>query len=273
MFGIFGFEDNGQKKIHEIELGQIHPNPNQPRTVFDAQKLEELAQSIRTYGVIQPILVRRLEGRAEYEIIGGERRYRACEIVGKRSIPCIVHDAQEQKSSEIALIENLQRENLTFFDEALAMQKLIEQYGMTQEELAKKIGKKQSTIANKLRILSLSKELKEIIMGNALTERHARILLKLPEKMRREVLDVFVKKELNVAQAERFVQEYIEKKCFENVSKKGKNIVIFKDLRIFLNTINKALSTMNSAGIKATAKKTENEEYIEYIINIPKKTG
>ena len=256
-----------------IPINAIRTNPNQPRRIMDRDKLEELASSISLYGVLQPITVRRINV-GEYELIAGERRFRACRMLGMNEIPAIVLNADKTDSAILALIENIQRENLNYMEEAEAFSELISRHGLTQEELADRLGKRQSTIANKLRILRLSDETRRIIAENSLTERHARALLRLPdEKSRMRALKTIVSRGLNVAKREELIAEALrhrEEPPEPAAERDVKSVRVFKDVRIFSNTIKQAVNMMKQAGIEALAEKSENEEYIEYIIKIPK---
>lgn len=262
------FKTKTQKsKFTEIPIDQIAANPHQPRKTFSADSIEELKDSIKQYGLIQPITVRR-GTYSKYELIAGERRMRACLLAGMKTIPAIIIDVDSCQSAAIALIENLQRENLNFFDEAEGYSNLISDFNITQEELATRIGKTQATIANKIRILKLSPVIKKVIKENNLTERHARALLRLPdERMQIKALKLITERHLNVTQTDEYV-EFMLKPKTENASKKPKRI--FKDIRIFSNTIKQAIDIMNQSGINAYSKKDENDEYIEYHIRIPK---
>lgn len=256
-----------------IPINAIRTNPNQPRRIMDRDKLEELASSISLYGVLQPITVRRINV-GEYELIAGERRFRACRMLGMNEIPAIVLNADKTDSAILALIENIQRENLNYMEEAEAFSELISRHGLTQEELADRLGKRQSTIANKLRILRLSDETRRIIAENSLTERHARALLRLPdEKSRMRALKTIVSRGLNVAKSEELIAEALrhrEEPPEPAAERDVKSVRVFKDVRIFSNTIKQAVNMMKQAGIDALTEKSENEEYIEYIIKIPK---
>ncbi len=258
-------KEKSVNKVVEISINNIIPNPYQPRT--DYAEISALADSIRQNGIIQPLTVRKNGMR--YELVAGERRLKAAKMIGMENIPCVVLDISQRTSAIMALIENIQRENLSFFDEAYAIERLITVYGMTQEEAAAKLGKAQSTIANKLRLLKLSANERMIIIKNDLTERHARALLKLsaPED-RLEVLNRIVNDKLNVEKTEQAVEEYITKsKERESYKKRSK---VFSDIRLFVNTINKAVETMQAAGICADSRKTQSENYIEYKIRIPR---
>ena len=249
-----------------IPREEIYPNPDQPRRRFSMDELERLAQSIHENGMLQPVSVRVREGGG-YELIAGERRLRAAKMIGMASIPCIVIRAQSRQSAVFALIENLQRENLNFFEEARAIEGLMEHYGISQEEMAQRLGQAQSTLSNKLRILKLSPRLCRQIEREGLSERHARALLKLEEeKDQQEVLDRIIRDHLNVAQTERLVEASIQPREAKNRKIK----FLFRDVRIFMNTISHAVDTMRRSGIEADSRKTEDDAYITYTVRIPK---
>lgn len=260
------FNNEERMKIVNIPLEIIYPNPNQPRKNFEDGTLNELAESIDQYGVIQPITARKID--RGYEIIAGERRYRACKLLGLATIPAIIINADDNKSAILALLENLQREDLCFFEIAEAYQNLIREQGMTQDELARKVGKSQSTIANKLRLLRLSPKVKKLVREFALTERHARAILSVTnEDEQLSVLRTVYDKQLNVQQTEELVLKLLKDKPEK---KKKEPFPAFKDLRIFTNTIKKALSVMEQNGVKANMKKNDFDWGIEYIIKVEK---
>lgn len=252
-------------KVVQIETEKILPNPYQPRRDFD--DLEGLAQSISQNGILQPLTVRRENG--EIELVSGERRLRAAKILGMETVPCIIVEMSGRNSAVMALIENIQRQDLSVFDEAEAIAKLIDFYGMTQEDAAVKLGKSQSTIANKLRILKLDENVRKKITEYGLTERHARALLKLPEEMRPQILETVHCRNLNVEGTERLIETMLSKRTeMESLRKRS---VVFKDVRLFVNTINKAVEMMKAAGINADSKQIKQEDFIEYIVKIPLK--
>lgn len=267
MAGFLNFTKDKQiNKVIEIDVRLIVPNPHQPRTEFDDSDIRSLAESIGQNGILQPLSVRK--SGEKYELIAGERRLRAAKMCGLQAVPCIVHDISERNSAILALVENIQRQDLSFFDEAAAIEKLISYYGMTQEDAASKLGKAQSTIANKLRLLRITPEERELIMNFNLTERHARALLKLGScEERMNILEKVIKNKLNVERTEKLVEDYIgQKKVRQSYRTRSK---VFQNVKIFVNTINKAIETMQSAGIDADSKKIQNEEYIEYRVRIP----
>lgn len=265
------FSTSTENKIKYLDTKKILPNRAQPRIEFKDEELEELAESIAENGLLQPITVRKLS-QSRYELISGERRLRAFNHLKIDKVPCIIINCDDKQSSVFALIENLQRSNLNAFEEAEAIYKLMKRLNITQEEMAKKLGKRQSTVANKLRILKLTSEERDKIVKFNLTERHARALLKLnDEKDRMKVLNCVIEKQLNVKQTEDFIDSFIEKKS-KTKSEVHRKIII-KDLRIFVNTIDKAIKTMKSSGINALSQKNETDEYLEYTVRIQKESA
>ncbi len=261
------------KNISYINIDHIRPNPYQPRKQFNVSALEDLCESIKQYGVIQPISVRKLSANS-FELVAGERRLRAAEMAGLREIPAIIVTVTDNDSAVMALIENLQREDLTFMEEAEGYNNLLIEHGLTQEELAQKIGKSQSTIANKIRLLKLPPLVKKIIADNNLTERHARALLKLhDEQLQLRVLKRVCERGLNVKKTEELVERAIEKYTREVREGGGEKKVTraVKDIRIFVNTVRQAIDMMKKAGVNAKAAQIDRGEYVEFIVRIPKK--
>lgn len=253
-------------QIQLLPHENILPNPNQPRVRFDYNELEGLAISVRTNGMLQPINVRkRTDGK--YELISGERRLRAARMVGMTKLPCVVMDVSDEQSALFAIIENVQRQNLDFFEEAVAIERLMTEYGLSQEEISKKLGKAQSTLSNKLRLLRLPEELRDKISYAGLTERHARALLSLPDNTTRgRVLDIIIERHLTVSEAERLINDVLRRKK----AKKRPQMRTYKDMRIFINTLNHAVDVIRKAGIEADTAKSETDEYFEYVIRISK---
>lgn len=259
-----------ENKISDIPIIKIRPNKAQPRKVFNEEDLNALSQSIAENGILQPLTVRKVSA-TEYELIAGERRLRASVMAGLRKVPCIVIKCSEKESAVFALLENLQRSDLGMFEEARGVSRLIRRYGLTQQEAAVKLGKTQSTIANKLRLLRLTYEEQEWIENAGLSERHARALLKLgDEGARREALSKIISENLNVQQSENLINLMLNSSP-KNNKKQGTSKAVIKDVRIFVNTINKAIDTMRLAGIDAQSDKTDTDNFIEYTIRIPKK--
>ena len=252
-------------KVLFVPVGDVFPNPNQPRTQFSQEGLNELADSIREHGILQPLSVRRLPGG--YELVSGERRLRAAKLAGLREVPCIAVDVDDQASSLLALVENLQRRDLDFLEEAVALDKLIRTYHLSQEEAARRIGKSQSAVANKLRLLRLPPEALAALRENGLTERHARALLRLdgPEAQC-SALEHVIKNHLTVAKTE----QYIESLLTPEKPKKRKPTYLIKDVRFFLNTVTRGLSMMKTAGVNADCARQETEDSILLTIRIPK---
>ena len=260
--------------IELIEIDRIRPNPYQPRKRFNHIAIEELALSIKEYGVLQPIAVKRMND-GFFELIAGERRVKAAKLAGLKNIPAIVMEILDEDSTIIALIENLQREDLNFFEEAEGYASLMNDYGLTQEQVAKKVGKNQSTIANKIRLLRLPREVKEYIIQNGLTERHARALLKIPEKeIQMALVSRIVEKNLRVKDAEELVERVLDKlsERKEDMPQEdiNRNIRGAINYRIYVNTLKNAYRAIIQSGIQAEFSQRDSGEYIEVVVKIPK---
>ncbi|MDZ5254873.1 nucleoid occlusion protein [Clostridium sp. LIBA-8841] len=256
----------GREIIH-INVEDIVPNIYQPRKYFDEEALAELANSIINHGIIQPLTVRKIGDI--YELVAGERRLRAAKLAQLDTVPCTVVDITEKESAEIALLENLQREDLNFIEEAEAYYNLILDHNFTQEQLANRMGKKQSTIANKLRLLKLSNKVREICLQNNLTERHARALLTLPEeKLQLKVIKAVVKKGLNVKGTEELINKELLKLAGEELNSKGKKKILgVFPTKIYVNSIKQVFDKFK---IPAEYKSKDCGEYVQITINIPK---
>ena len=256
--------------LSTILISDIKPNPNQPRKTFHEEGIAELASSIKNYGLLQPITVRKTES-GYFELIAGERRLRACKMLGEASIPAIVlEQSAEQDSAILAMIENLQRENLHFFEEAEGYLSLMKEHGFTQEMLARKLGKNQSTIANKLRILKLPKNVRSCIVHSGLTERHARTLLRLHnEEMQMRLIKTIVKNMLSVRETEQLVEQEI-KKLYDGETVSKKLAYLFRDYRIYINTIKKAVNQIKDAGVSAHCDVVEEEDAVNISIRLLK---
>ena len=248
------------KSLKNIDINKIVVNKQQPRTVFDEEKIEELADSIKENGLIQPIIVRKKDKK--YEIIAGERRYRACKKAGLKDISCIIEDYNDQEVSTLAIIENIQREDLSPIEEAKAYQTLMKQYHYSQNELAKIVGKKQSTIANKLRLLKLNDDVIFAVDKKKITERHARAMLSVDKDKQVEILKEVLKRKLNVAQTESLIQKKPKIKKPKPNQKKS----ISKNVKIALNTIQQATDMIERTGIQLNKEIVDLDE--EYIITI-----
>lgn len=254
-------------KVCSLPIDAISPNPNQPRRRFAPEALQELADSIRELGILQPLTVR-AEGGA-WELISGERRLRAAQLAGLTHVPCIVVEADEERSSLMALVENLQRRDLDFLEEALALASLIEHYDLSQEECARRIGKSQSAIANKLRLLHLPPQVLCLLRDHGFTERHARALLRLEDAAVQErAARWVVEHELTVAKTEEYVECLLAQ---ANRPAKRRPTYIIKDVRLFLNTVERGLSMMKSAGVNAQCGREDTGDAILLTIRIPKK--
>ncbi len=251
-------------RLTSLPIDRISPSRHQTRRVFDRESLLELADSIRKHGLLQPISVRET-GRGSYELIAGERRLRACLIAGLKTIPAIVIDRDDKESSALTLIENLQRSDLNLFEEAEGIAQLIRERGITQEEAAGVIGKAQSTVANKLRLLRLPEELRGAIIASGLTERHARALLRLPEEQWAEALHCMITGGMNVKAAERLVEHML------TTPPKPRRKGIIKDVRLFFNTVDRAIGMMREAGVAAKMRVEELPDCYACTIRIEKR--
>lgn len=262
---------NLNHEIKSIPINSIRPNPYQPRKSFNQKALDELSQSIKAFGVIQPISVRRLTDKS-YELIAGERRLRATEQAEINEIPAIIVEYRDTESAMIALVENLQREDLNFLEEAEGFNSLIYDHGLTQQQLAEKLGKSQSTIANKLRLLKLPTDIKKTLIDGELTERHGRVLLKLPDDdLRRVVLDKVISRNLNVSKTEALVEDMLnDLRKNEEIDYK-QNVKSLINIRIYTNTLKKAFKAIREYGIDAEYKEVEKDDWLLINIKIPKK--
>jgi len=255
-----------------VNVNAIVPNPFQPRKTFNDEHLNDLAASICEHGVIQPILVRRTA--SGFELIAGERRLRAARLAGLVEVPAIVREVNDKDMAELAMIENLQREDLHYLEEAQGFQHLLTGFGLTQEELAKRVGKNQSTIANKLRLLRLTAEVQQVLVLDQLTERHARALLKLEDPGKQQEALVLIRQNgLNVKETEDLVEGFLEDITREMAKKAPKqNVVrVIRDVRIFINSINHVVGEMKKAGLKVKVSQEQDDEYITLNLRIPKR--
>lgn len=254
---------NAPQQILSLPINEISRNPNQPRKTFSEDAIIKLADSIKQHGFIQPLVVRRIpEG---YELIAGERRMRAAEELSMTHVPCIVSQISETESAEVAIIENLIREDLSIFEEAEAIESLIDLYSLTQEEIASRLSTSQSYIANKLRLLRLSKQERELILKNKLTERHARALLRVKDdSARAKILEEIIVRGLNVSKTEELIDTLYQGKE-EKTPKKAQ-----KSLSSFLETLNRAIEAVENYGYKIKSRKIESDHYTEITLLIPK---
>ncbi len=277
----FGLGDKGEQtvdleelnvekneEIKKIPLDQIVPNRFQPRTVFDEEKIDELSRTIHIHGIIQPIVVREFAPH-QFEIIAGERRWRAMKKLGWTEAPAIVKDMTDTETASVALIENLQREELSPIEEAIAYGRLLELHNLTQEALAQRLGKGQSTVANKLRLLKLPQPVQDALLSKVITERHARALIPLKDPEKQVVLLAeIIEKNFNVKQTEDRVTKLLEEKT---AKPRQKRKAFSKDMRIAVNTIRQSLSMVTDSGIHLDAEEEEFDEYYQFTIKIPKK--
>ncbi len=258
-------------KIETIAVDLVRPNPYQPRKVFSDAALHELGNSILEHGLMQPITVRMIGN--SYELIAGERRLKASKLVGLETIPAVVVEVTTKDSAVLALIENLQRENLNFLEESQAYYAIMQDYGYTQQELASTLGKNQSTVANKLRILKLSEKVQKLLVENNLTERHARALLKLPnEEYQLIALEKIIKQELNVKRTEQIIEQMLVDITKEEIIKHKANQKVktyVRDMRLVTNTITEAVNLIQKAGIDAKYTMKEHADSYEIRIKIP----
>ena len=258
-------------KIETIAVDLVRPNPYQPRKVFSDAALQELANSILEHGLMQPITVRMIGN--SYELIAGERRLKASKLAGLETIPAVNVEVTTKDSAVLALIENLQRENLNFLEESQAYYTIMQDYGYTQQELARTLGKNQSTVANKLRILKLSPKIQKLLVESNLTERHARALLKLPnEEYQLTALEKVIKQEPNVKRTEQIIEQMLVDIQKEDMIKHKANQKVktyIRDMRLVTNTITEAVNLIQKAGIDAKYTMKEFEDSYEIRIKIP----
>lgn len=271
MTGLFSNREKQVQRVISIDVGLIIPNKSQPRVEFSDGEMISLAQSIRENGILQPVNVRRCG--VNYEIVSGERRVRAAKICGLKEVPCIVIDADDEKSAVLALIENIQRRDLSFFEEAMAIEKLISYYGLTQEEAAARLGKAQSTIANKLRLLKFSDAERNLILKGNISERHARALIRLDNQNDRvTVLGEVIRNHLNIEQTEQLVENFLNgsqrKQAESKQNIKIKRKILFPVPRLYINSINKIVRNMKEANIDCETFMNRNGDYYEYTIKI-----
>lgn len=257
-----------------LRTDELSPNPVQPRRSFDEESLQELSESIRSYGILNPLTVRLRAGR--YELVAGERRLRAARLAGLREVPCLLIDVNMEDASLIALVENLQRRDLDFIEEASGIRQLILMFGMSQEEAARRIGKSQSAVANKLRLLRLPRDVLETLRDRGLSERHGRALLRLPtEAMQRQALAAILENGLTVAATDAYVETLLntpeETAAPEEEAKSPpRRTFVLKDVRVFLNSLTRNIEVMKQGGIDAGLHREETEDRLILTISIPK---
>lgn len=252
-----------------LRVEDIAPNPMQPRKVFEEEALRELSESIRSYGVLHPLTVRLRCGK--YELVAGERRLRAARLAGLREVPCMVVDVDLEDAGLLALVENLQRKDLDFLEEARGLQKMIRLFGMSQEEAARRIGRSQSAVANKLRLLKLPEDVLESLRENGLSERHGRALLRLPDaESQRAALETVLEKEMTVAATDAYVDALLASPEPPPRRPEARRSFVMKDVRVFLNSLTHGLDLMKQGGIAAGLRREETEDALILTISIPK---
>lgn len=257
-------------RVQYIALEEIRPNPQQPRRQFSREGLCELAQSIRQYGVLQPLTVRCVGGH--YELVAGERRLRASSMAGLNRVPCLVARVEDRDAGLLALVENLHRRDLNCFEEAEAIARLIARYDLSQSEAAEKLGKSQSAVANKLRLLRLREDLRQEVLDRELTERHARALLRLGDsECQRAALREMADRAMNVAQAEEYVEQLLRQ--VQTQPPQSRSTYILKDVRLFLNSVTRQMELMKRSGVAAELGRQDTEEAILLTIKIPKRAA
>ena len=259
-----------EKRVLRLEVESIRPNPRQPRRLFDEGALRELAASIRRYGVVQPLVVRRRPDG--WELVAGERRLRAARLAGLPVVPCVEAEVDERESALLALVENLQRQDLHYFEEAAAIASYLRQSGVTQEEAAAQLGRSASAVANKLRLLRLSPACQALLLEKGLTERHARALLRLEdEEERLSAARKAAERSWNVAQTEQYVERRLQQ--LQTAAPAGRRTYILKDVRLFLNSVDRGLRIVREAGVEARCLREDTEEEIVMTIRIPRRPG
>ena len=260
------FTKAAKRQVLNLPVSGIRPNPRQPRRDFPPGELSELALSISQLGVLQPLTVRRTPGG--WELIAGERRLRAAQLAGLTQVPCLPMEADGDTSALLALVETLQRQDLTVWEEAAALRQLIDRHHLSQEEAAQRVGKSQSAVANKLRLLKLPEDVIQGLRAGRLSERHARVLLRLDDaELQRKALDHIVKHRLNVVQTEAYIDRLAQRL---EAPRRAAPVYRFRDVRLFLNTVKKSLAVMQSAGVNARCGREETDSEITLTIHIPK---
>lgn len=261
---------NEERRILRLNVASIRPNPRQPRRHFDEGGLRELAASIRRHGILQPLTVRRRPDG--WELVAGERRLRAARLAGLETVPCIEAEVDERESALLALVENLQRQDLHYFEEASAIADFIRRSGVTQEEAAAQLGRSPSAVANKLRLLRLSPACRELLVETGLTERHARALLRLEDEAERlAATRHIVQHHLNVAQTEQYIERRITE--LQSTPLHQRRTYIIKDVRLFLNSLDRNLRLIQEAGINARCRREDTDEDILLTIRIPRRAA
>lgn len=267
------FGGNTGEQVLQVNINDVKPNPYQPRKTFTDERINELRDSIRQVGIIQPLVVRRL-GQI-YELVAGERRLRAAKAAGLTTVPVVVKTYTDQEVAQATLIENIQREDLNVLEEALAYDQLLNEFNFTQEELARRVGMSQSTIANKRRLLKLADEVKDLLLKGLLNERQARALLKIEsQQTQAAVAQLAVVEDMTVKQVEEAVERYLngesEVEAVAAAAVKPVRKFFVKDVRIFVNSVRQAIDLMKKNGVAAQVQEKDEEAYYEFVVRIPK---
>lgn len=265
LFELFNNTDKDINKIISIPVDQIKPSRYQPRLKFDEEALQELSNSIKENGLIQPITVRKMEDY--YEIIAGERRYRASKLAGMEEVKCYVLSADEDQAAQMALVENVQRENLSAIEEAKSYLQIMRQASMTQEQVARKVGKSQSAVANKIRLLNLPEDIQEGVIEGKITERHARALLTVDEAQQKQAYQTILKKGYNVRESEAYIETLSKP---QKTHKRQKTQGFSRQTQIAINTINQSVKMIEKLGIKVSVETQENDHEIKMVVHLPK---
>lgn len=257
---------NGQQVV-QMPVQELLPNPMQPRRVFDSDSLESLAASIRQHGILQPLTIR--QSWRGWEVVAGERRLRAAKLAGLTQVPCLVAVLDDNESALLALLENLQRQDLHYLEEANALSAFLKKTGMSQEEVSQRLGRSPSAVANKLRLLKLSPDCASELLNHHLSERHARALLRLEdESERRAALKHIISADLNVAQTENYIEQRL--RALQTHQPHQRKTYIIKDVRLFLNSVDRGLRMIRDAGVNADCGREETDDSILLTIRIPK---
>lgn len=258
------------ERVVMLPADKIVANPCQPRKTFDRAAIEQLAASIAANGLLQPILVRPGSEAGEYELIAGERRLRACRALGMEAIPGIVRPVERVDSAVLALVENLQRADLNFFEEAEAIASLLELSGCSQQKAAQMLGRSQPAVANKLRLLRLAPPLRQMILEAGLTERHARAILRVEDRFQAKVIGEVMRRHLNVAQTEDYVEKLCARQEAPRPAPKAASPRLLRDARLLFNSLSKAVNTMKANGFTVETLQTEDDQYVSYVVRIPR---
>lgn len=267
MNGLFKQKEKVAGQVLMLNVSTIVPNKSQPRKEFNEEALKSLSESVRENGILQPIIVRK--SGVLYEIISGERRFRAAKLAGMREVPCIVKDVDEEKSAVLALIENIQRKDLSYFEEAMAIEKLINVYGLTQEQTATRLGKAQSTIANKLRLLRFSDSERRLLLTGGLSERQARTIVRIDDDLTRtKAIEFVISKRLNIEQTEDYIENLLNNSPKKQRRKHAK-VICSVPAKLYLNSLNELINRIKKDKVPCELHESKSENFYEYTIRFP----